>query len=501
MTWSRFAAFSLGTALLVPTAAMARPEDGTGMFKYDSSDVLEHWDVPDSDIRVHYSVEGSNVTLLRDADEDGVPDFAATIGLEVAAALDLFEAAGFRRPVHESEVGLEPLGGSDALDVYLVDFGGSSDGQFGVDRCRSGVCAGYLLIENDFAGYGYSSLAEAARVLASHEFFHGVQYAYVDNLDPWFAEGTAVWAEHLYEPEVYDFIWFCTEYLSDTGRSLDRPPAGTVTSFSYGTALFFAFIHEQLGADLMVSMLEHLATAGDGDEVAAIVEAISDAGSDLVDLWPTFAAWNLATGRRAGGIESYSFASELRPGIFPEVSGSAIVDDNRFYPLAATYFELDHAGGELLLGLAEDNAEAVLFEVFSTDSDGVVDEQLYSWQPDAAEVVSLGEQDAGTYWLVGSYAVVGADSEGRAFCFGGTDAMADCELGDDPGDTGDPADDDPTPDTDDDTNDTDDGAGAEGDESDSKDKSGCSVASSSASTVWLLGALSLMGVVRRRRTR
>lgn len=473
-------------------AAHARPDDGTGLFTFEPTDVLAHHDVPGADIRVHYAVDGPSVTLLEDLDADGVPDFVATVGQEVATVLGVFQARGFRAPVQESEVGLDPLGGSDALDVYLVDFGGSSDGQFSVDRCRSGVCAGHLLIENDFSGYGYSSPAAAAEVLASHELFHGVQYAYTDDLDPWFSEGTATWAEHLYLPELQDYIRLCRAYLTDVGRSIDRPPAGTVTSWSYGTALFFGFVQEVAGAEVMVDMFEALAAAGDGDEVAAIDTALGGAGTSLGAVWHTFATWNLATGPRRGGIDTYPYAAALGPGVEPEATGSSIVDDHRFYPLAATYFLLEHDGGELLLGVGEDNDETVVFSVHpSADgtSEGTVQPALGTWSPGARSIESLGDQPEGAYWLIGSYPQVAPESEKRVFCFGGEDAMeactADAETGDDTG-TLDSAD----PSTGGDPEAA--GAGTSGGD----DKGGCAVAAGSGSLSGVL--LGLVALARRR---
>jgi len=485
-----------GLALVLPAVASARPDEGTGLFTYDASDELEYIDSEDGLVRVHFSVSGPNVTLLDDDDGDGRPDFPVTIVEEVATVLVEYEHEGFRRPVMETEVGLEAKGGSDALDVYLVDFGGSSDGQFGVDRCRSGVCAGHLLIENDFAGYGYASLYEAARVLASHELFHGVQYAYTDDLDPWFSEGTATWAEHLLEPEIDDYIRFCKSYLADVGRSIDRPPAGTVTSFSYGTALFFGFVQERHSSDVMVDMMDHLADAGDGDEVAAISAALADSGDTLSDAWVEFATWNLATGRRSGIIDSYPYADRLAPGVSAEGEGTAIEDDHRFYPLAASYFRIDHPGGELLLGVGEDNDAAVVFRVFPVadgSEDADIGPALETWSPDEQDVLSFGEQPAGGYWLMGTFPEVAPESEKRVFCFGGPDDMATClpEEADDTGteDTG-------TDDTDTDPEDTD-SEPAGGDDGDG-DKGGCAVVSTGAALGWTsVFGLVLAGARRR----
>ncbi|HCH65779.1 MAG TPA: hypothetical protein DFR83_23450 [Deltaproteobacteria bacterium] len=425
-------------SLCMASSAWARPDDGSGLYTYDPADTLAFWDVPSGDVRVHFSVDGPNATLLADLDEDGVPDFPSLVGYEVAEVLYFFEEAGFRRPIAEGAVGLSEPGGSEALDVYLVDFGGSADGMFGVDRCSDGVCAGHLIIENDFSGYGYPSLEEAAQILASHELFHAVQYAYVDDLDPWFSEGTATWAEHLYRPEVDDYLRFCRAYLADSGRSIDRPPSGMVTAFAYGTALFFGFVQEQYGADRIVVMLETLAAAGDGNEVAAVAEALGEVGVGFDTVWPQFAAWNLATGPRSGGLESYPYADGLHPGIQAEAIAESVVEEHRFYPLAASYFRVQHPGGELLLGLAEDNDEAVHFAVFPTTDTGVVLPALLEWQPSEAKIESLGTQPAGDYWLVGNYPAAADSSAVRLFCFGGPDAMEPCRPEESETDSGEP---------------------------------------------------------------
>ena len=491
-----------GIVLGMPTAASARPDDGTGLFAFDAADELSWVDSLDGVVRVHYSTAGPNVTLLDDEDGDGVPDFPVLIAEEVSSVLTELLEHGFRPPVAEADLGLGPLGGSDAIDVYLVDFGGSADGQFAVDRCRGGVCAGHMLIENDFAGYGYASLAEVAHVLASHELFHGVQFAYVDELDPWFSEGTATWAEHLLEPEVNDYLRFCKAYLGDAGRSIDRPPAGTITSFSYGTALFFGFVQERHSADPMVAMLELLADAGDGDEVAAIGHALEEEGDQLSDAWVEFVTWNLATGRRSGIIDSYPYAAGLAPGITAEEEGSYIEDDHRFYPLAASYFRIDHPGGELLLSTLEDNNGAVIFRVFpvadgSADSD--IGPALVTWSPTAQETLSLGEQPAGGYWLLGTYPQVATESAKRVVCFGGPSAMEGCARSDE--DTGAPAGDSGLGDSDTDAGQGPDGGsdGAEAD-TDGTAKSGCAVGPAGAVLGWstLLGVLMITGRRRQR---
>ena len=413
--------------LLASTVFAARPDNGGGLFSFDDSDVLAYVDGPLGTVRVHYSISGTNVTLLDDDDKSGFPDFAEEVAATAEDVLDFYDSLGFAAPLSESEMGLGALGGSDALDFYLVDFGGNADGQFAVDSCAGDVCSGYMIIENDFSGYGYGSLSEAIAVLTSHELFHGVQYAYSANQPVWLSEGTAVWAEHQYDPGVDDFYWFCSEYLEDPGRSLDSPPAGSVTAFSYGTALFFQFLSERLGEGVGPDLQDALIGRDEDESVQAIADTLTAYGTDLQSEWTVFARWNLATGSRAGAAEGYPFAASLR-GVAAEAEGSVIVDDNRFYPLAATYFRLDHSGGELLFATAEEPLGVAfsLHPVADGSGDGPVTDAVVSWSPEEPEQRSLGEQPPGGYWLVGTHPLAADQSVKVEFCLGLAEDVAAC---------------------------------------------------------------------------
>jgi len=403
-----------------------RPDEG-GSYSYDSTDVLEWVDGPLGFIRVHYSVEGPNVTRLTDADKSGYPDFAEEVAVTAEEVLDFYESLGFLLPITESEMGLSPLGGSDALDIYLVDFAGVADGWFSYDACSGSVCSGFMAIENDFVGYGYPSLTEAIRVLTSHELFHGVQAAYNADQPVWMSEGTAVWAEHQFDSDVDDFYWFCDAYLEDAGRSLDRPPSGSVTAFSYGTALFFQFLTERMGTDVVLELQSLLYEEGASDPVGLISDAIAQYGSTLEAEWEIFSRWNLATGWRSGIAEGYPFADRLN-GILAEAEGSSIQDDNRFYPLATTYFRVEHAGGDLVFSSLEDPSGLVfsLHRVADEEDDGPVEDPVEVWAPLGPETRTWSNLSAGGYWLVGTYPQIADQSVKIEFCLGGLEDVGPC---------------------------------------------------------------------------
>lgn len=432
--------------LLGLDAHAERPTDG-GSYAFDETDVVATYDGPAGVVRVTYSAEGPNAVREGDDDGSGVPDFVEEVAASAEDVIEVYEANGFRAPLSEADMGLDELGGSPAFDVYLVDFAGVADGWFSTDRCRGGLCSGYFVMENDFKGYGYPSISEAIRVLTSHELFHAVQAAYNGYEPDWLREGTAVWAEYLYDPENQDFIWFCDAYLEDTGRTLNEPPAGAVSSFAYGTALFWAYLVERFGVESAVTLQEQVEGRDEDELLNAVEDTILAYGGTLDEEWANFARWNLATGDRAGGLVSYDFASDLE-GVVAEAEGPSIVDENRFYPLAATYYRVDHPGGELYFSTLDDPTGLVfsLHPVAGGEPDGIVEVAAQTWEGDGPGTRSLGDLDPGGYWLVGTYPAQASSSNKLEFCLGTSSdisACADADTGDtgDGGDSGDSAED------------------------------------------------------------
>ena len=142
----------------------------------------------------------------------------------------------------------------------------------------------------------------------SHELFHAVQAAYNAGQPSWLSEGSAVWAEWVYNPQVQDFINFSAAYLAETERSIHKPPSGMTTAFSYGVALFLFFgMSIMVKSIKMLALQESLVGLDEEDMILAVTEQMDDVATD----WMAFPKWNLATKLRAGEMESYSFAARL----------------------------------------------------------------------------------------------------------------------------------------------------------------------------------------------
>ncbi|MBL9101624.1 MAG: hypothetical protein JNL82_11745 [Myxococcales bacterium] len=389
---------ALAAAWLVSSSVTAARPTAGGPWSFDPEDQLATHDLGDA-LRVHYSVAGPNATRLADADADGAPDYVALVAATTAEALARFrDDLGLRPPLTEAEVELE-LGGSPALDIYLVDFAGNADGLFGVDACTLAPvrCAGYLVIENDFAGYAYASTAEAVDTVASHEGFHAVQAAYAADLPLYFSEGTATWAERQLRPDSRDFLRLCDGYLADTGRSIFKPPAGPVPAFAYGSALWWDFLTRRHDPALIDAMLS---AADEREPLETLTDELTARDDSLAAAWLEFTAANLATGPRANPELGHPYAESLI-GITAEQSGAALDDDERFYPLSSRYYLIDHPGGDLWFALAAaaPGLELALHQVDDGAADGPVSAALLAWRGDEAGARSLGDLPPGGYWL------------------------------------------------------------------------------------------------------
>jgi len=482
---------------LSPAARAARPDELRGSYSFDAADELDFVDGPAGVVRVHFSRSGPNQTLLDDEDLSGAPDFAEAVAASAEAVLELYAGIGLRPPVPEEELGLEALGGSGAFDFYLVDFAGVADGLFSVDDCAGDVCVGHMRIENDFEGYGYRDLDEAVSTLTSHELFHAVQAAYARTLPVWLSEGTAVWAQRRFDPDSRDFLGFCDAYLTDPGRSLDRPPAGAVTAFSYGTALYFEHLSDRHGVGVVDALLAEMAGRPEEEGALAIDAALGAFADSLGASWAAFAPRALATGRRSGALTgAFDFAHQIGPMPLEAEADGLLEDDHRFYPLASSAFRVDHAGGPVALAVA-DPADGVVFTLHPVqggEADGPIEDAVVTWTPaDPGLSVLADELPAGGYLLLGAYAQQADESRKIAFCFGPPDAAAAC-LG--PDDTGGPAADSgaPAADTGGDADSGPDGGAKAG---------GCGCASGGARAPGGAALLGLLGIgaLRRRRGR
>ena len=253
---------------------------------------------------VHYTASTADAVPAADANTNGVPDFVESVASIGEAALDQLVALGFRAPLADT------LGGDARTDIYLKNLV-SADGNAGDDSCSQNRCIGYVVAENDYAGYGYPTIAEGIRSVVPHELFHLIQKAYADGQSVTWSEGTAVWAvEQLYGEGNSDFERFLPSFLTKSYRPFERPIAGFGDGYPYGAALWPYFLSHRFDPSAIVDAWKGCETAG---FLEAIDGALAPRGSSLEAAFVEFTRWNLFTGARARG------------GGYPDASGWASV--------------------------------------------------------------------------------------------------------------------------------------------------------------------------------
>jgi len=279
------------------------------LWRYDTGEVVESAVSPGGGFRVHFTRAGRNAVPAQDADDSGVPDLVEQVGQAYDQVADFYaRELSFRAPLGDGQ-----LGGDGRFDVYLLDFGGSADGTFQVDSCppsNPDTCSGHVLQENDFAGYAYASALQGTRVLGSHEYFHAIQSAYDKTQGVVLEEGTAVWGSTRFDPALGELEGFAGGYLSKPERALDSPPPGPVPDFAYGSAVFFEFLDEKYGPDVIRQLWERCERAADKSWIARLDELLQQQyASSFAQAFAEFARWNLYTGAAADSTKAWADAS------------------------------------------------------------------------------------------------------------------------------------------------------------------------------------------------
>ena len=357
------AALAAASLLLVgcidePAAALDGPEaslwvrpDTPGnnlLFRFEPDDLVETYGSAAGSFLVHYTRDGVNGVPAADADSSGVPDFVEQVADVYEQVLDHYTTTlGFRPPISDENVA--DNGGDGRFDVYLVDFNFTGDGNFAVDSCSADKCAGYMVQENDFAGYGYPSTSYANRVLCSHEFFHAIQAAYDQDQGSVFGEGSAVWATESFDPSLDDFELFLDGYLSNPDRSLDVPLPGPVDPFSYGSALFFQFLEERYGDGMVRALWERVENGAFGvadpswfSELDPMLQA--EAGVSFAEAFVEHARYNLFTKIYGDPSRGYQEGVHYPPVKMDQVAAPFFDDSPRYFYASTQYYEVDPAG-------------------------------------------------------------------------------------------------------------------------------------------------------------
>jgi hypothetical protein len=259
---------------------------------------------------VHWTDTGTNAPDPTDGDLNGYPDW---VDSTLAAAEHVWSAEvtgrGYRAPL--SDLASTDNGGDARLDIYLSDVGAdylygycTSDdpklptlGDPGVSWDVSAFC----VVDNNYAEsiFQNHTAIQNLEVTLAHEFFHAAQFAYDFGEDRWLMEGTATWMED----QVYDHINDNRQYLSTSQLTYPWVPLDRTAGccFQYGSWIWFRYLSETLGADVVREIWERAdgsALGPDDYSTQAVQHVLKAHGTTFRDRFGTFAAWNRIPARR-----------------------------------------------------------------------------------------------------------------------------------------------------------------------------------------------------------
>ncbi len=266
---------------------------------------------------IHYDTTGNAAPDLMDSDGNGVPDYVDEVGIIADSAHHvLVDLMGYEE---------EPFDGEGGYDIYLTYY--SSPYVYGYNY-KDPYCtiseitnkndciesegiwvpgASYLKIDNDYtpqsnnSNFGLSSIS-IMRITVGHEYFHGIQWGYEENLgsNAYFYEMTSMWFEDILIPDGNDYLdgW--------TGDLLDNPTANfDNTGSGYELALFGHYLSSFLdpkGIDtaknstIIREMWERYGSTNSNAFYA--VEYVLENNYDIsfIEIWTDFMSRNLYNG-------------------------------------------------------------------------------------------------------------------------------------------------------------------------------------------------------------
>jgi hypothetical protein len=318
---SAAAAAALLAAL--PGAALAAhpAEPGIRASRAPWGDVAEAADSPDCGAHfcVHWAAFGIDAPNLADRDGDGVPDYVACV-LAVAENVHRVEneVLGWPEPLGDGARG----GEVDKTDIYLAELAGQQVfGYTATDPAQSepdGSAplhrSAYLVLDNDYSRFDYPGTKPGRdlKVTLAHEYDHVLQYgldALDVELDPWFAESSAVWMEDQVYNGINDYLRYVRRWVGGGERTgMWRRPLTQTSMKEYGSAVWNEWLVHHYGRPIV---RQAWADAADvrpaGFAVAAYEAAIradgpSTFGRDFTRFAADVAEWRTGIGFRESSL-------------------------------------------------------------------------------------------------------------------------------------------------------------------------------------------------------
>ena len=160
---------------------------------------------PSGHFYIHFDTTGNHAPDLLDIDENGIPDYVDEVSMIADSAHQvLVNVMGYE---------VEPFDGEGGYDIFIKSFGAGVYGYCKQDNpsLNSDGQTSWVEIDNDYIGYNSIfnlTPIQIMRVSLAHEYFHGIQFGYEDNLGSsvYFYEMTSMWFEDILIPDGNDYL-------------------------------------------------------------------------------------------------------------------------------------------------------------------------------------------------------------------------------------------------------------------------------------------------------
>ncbi len=244
--------------------------------------------------RIHYNTTGTHKilnwpdTTYRDAVATAAENCWAT---EVTAM-------GFRQP--PSDELFAGNGGDGRYDIYVQALSGVygyTQPEYYVDSTPQNDATSYIVIDNDYTGFGYPNPQDPMKVTVAHEFNHACQFGHDLDEDLWYMEATATWMEDIVYDSINDYTQYVQYFLNYPYYALDANDGSGLRI--YGACVWNHCLSEVYGDSLIVNVWYELESAQ--PTFTNMNRALLSAGTNLEQEVERFSVWNFFTGSRNDG--------------------------------------------------------------------------------------------------------------------------------------------------------------------------------------------------------
>jgi len=233
---------------------------------------------------IHYTQTGVWAVDPTDNDFNGVPDFVENMGAIFDMVYLNNVSNGFAMPPSDNN-----LGGTDFYDIYI---GGPdiSSGIYGFVSPEDSIgdnpdspltetnsWTSWMCMNYDYS-WASNGVDTSISVTAAHEFMHAIQMGYNNDMDNWFKESSATWAEDFHFPGYDDNLQYLGHIFTTPDASLtldnweDDLSSSPLNDHWYGTWIFTKYMTEHTNNNIIKNIYERCIT---DDALTAIDDELS----------------------------------------------------------------------------------------------------------------------------------------------------------------------------------------------------------------------------------